>query len=165
MLTKRLFAFALAIVVAIAAGVYKDGNDRERLSFKFTLPVQKETVHKIDIAQQGIVKKILQPNKITIHGSGQLKDYQGDVYVKLVDAPNHFLSQGGKKHVWAELKNTDKAQVSKTGRMPVSIELDIPKELLTQYQVAAMDLYFSDGTQDLGKIRLVVINSDYADKQ
>ena len=161
---KSILAFIVAVFIALAAGIYKNVNENERFFFSFDIPPAKEAVHIIDIGNQNIVKSILQPGTISIYALGKPKSKDDDIYIEFFGTTNH-VAQGGKKAIWPELKKTDKAKPNKKGLIPINIDAQLPKESLQRYNVATMYISFSNNTQELGKIKFIVINSKYTVKE
>jgi hypothetical protein len=161
----NLAAFVFAVLTTVLAGFYKEVNDQERLAFAIELPAagagqiaRPKKVYSLDLARQGLAKNILQPDKISLYGRLKIKGTCDSVQVDF-QGLDGYVSQGGKKSRWPELKKNDSLKPRKNGWMPVNIEVKLPEERLNSYYVATARLLVADGVKELGEVEFNVINS------
>lgn len=87
----------------------------------------------MDLGQQGVVKKLLNPNMYTLYLRLQT-DSKEPLRCSGSDM-EMFLSQGTKKGIWTELLPTD-ALRAKGAAIPLNVELCVPREALNKHDVA-----------------------------
>ncbi len=153
--------FLLAIGITIAAGVFRDVNDKERGRFTFQIQEESKQDVIIDLAKQGKLKYYLQPGTITLYGRGKGTLQDTKIYTKFYGVKG-FLSQGSKKSIWTELKENMPLENGKNRIVPINIEVEIPYTRTRQYKVGTAVLEFWNDNQLVNSIHFQFINSNYS---
>ena len=164
----RIALFCAMLVVMLSAAKLRMGSDS--MSQNIALASGKSVACTVDLAQEGVLKRLLSPNiyalslriqpedkaKLRVEGSGM----------------EMFLSQGSKKGIWPELKPMDELQY-KAGKgknmqgqgknissnIPLNVELRVPREALNKHDVAQGTLKFYAGQKEYAQVIINVINS------
>ena len=164
----RIALFCAMLVVMLSAAKLRMGSDS--MSQNIALASGKSVACTVDLAQEGVLKRLLSPNiyalslriqpedkaKLRVEGSGM----------------DMFLSQGSKKGIWTELTPADELQY-KAGKgknmqgqgkninsnIPLNVELRVPLEALNRHDVAQGTLRFYAGQKEYAQVIIKVINS------
>ena len=142
---------AMLAVMFIMTGIRSE-NARDRLNAKINLNKGKTATCTVDLGQQGVVKRLLNPNMYTIYLRKEpLRCSGSDMEM--------FLSQGTKKGVWTKLLPSDALKFK--GRwIPLNVELRVPREALKNHDVAQGVLNFYSGQEEYARVIIKVINSE-----
>ena len=143
-------------VMFVMTGIRSE-NARDRLNAKINLNKGKTATCTVDLGQQGVVKKLLNPNMYTLYLRLQT-DSKEPLLCSGSDM-EMFLSQGTKKGIWTELLPSD-ALKSRSGRIPLNVELRVPREALKNHDVARGVLKFYSGQEEYARVIIKVINSE-----
>ena len=147
---------AMLAVMFVMTGIRSE-NARDRLNAKINLTKGKTATCTVDLGQQGVVKKLLNPNMYTLYLRLQT-DSKEPLLCSGSDM-EMFLSQGTKKGIWTELLPSD-ALKSRSGRIPLNVELRVPREALKNHDVARGVLKFYSGQEEYARVIIKVINSE-----
>ena len=150
-----LFIAMLAVMFVMT--VIRSENARDRLNAKIYLTKGKTATCTVDLGQQGVVKKLLNPNMYTLYLRLQT-DSKEPLLCSGSDM-EMFLSQGTKKGVWTKLLPSDALKIK--GRwIPLNVELRVPREAVTNHDVAQGVLKFYSGQEEYARVIIKVINSE-----
>ena len=147
---------AMLAVMFVMTGIRSE-NARDRLNAKINLTKGKTATCTVDLGQQGVVKKLFNPNMYTLY-----LRLQTDSKEPLLCSGSDmvmFLSQGTKKGIWTELLPSD-ALKSRNGWIPLNVELRVPREALKKQDVAQGVLKFYSGQEEYARVIIKVINSE-----
>ena len=147
---------AMLAVMFVMTGIRSE-NARDRLNAKINLTKGKTATCTVDLGQQGVVKKLFNPNMYTLYLRLQT-DSKEPLLCSGSDM-EMFLSQGTKKGIWTELLPSD-ALKSRSGRIPLNVELRVPREALKNHDVAQGVLKFYSGQEEYARVIIKVINSE-----
>ena len=147
---------AMLAVMFVMTGIRSE-NARDRLNAKINLTKGKTAICTVDLGQQGVVKKLFNPNMYTLYLRLQT-DSKEPLLCRGSDM-EMFLSQGTKKGIWTELLPSD-ALKSRSGRIPLNVELRVPREALKNHDVAQGVLKFYSGQEEYARVIIKVINSE-----
>ena len=147
---------AMLAVMFVMTGIRSE-NARDRLNAKINLTKGKTATCTVDLGQQGVVKKLLNPNMYTLYLRLQT-DSKEPLLCRGSDM-EMFLSQGTKKGIWTELLPSD-ALKSRNGWIPLNVELRVPREALKKQDVAQGVLKFYSGQEEYARVIIKVINSE-----
>lgn len=147
---------AMLAVMFVMTGIRSE-NARDRLNAKINLTKGKTATCTVDLGQQGVVKKLFIPNMYTLYLRLQT-DSKEPLLCSGSDM-EMFLSQGTKKGIWTELLPSD-ALKSRSGRIPLNVELRVPREALKNHDVAQGVLKFYSGQEEYARVIIKVINSE-----
>ena len=153
----RIVLFLAMIAVMFGMTAIRSENARDRLNAKINLTKGKTATCTVDLGQQGVVKKLLNPNMYTLYLRLQT-DSKEPLLCSGSDM-EMFLSQGTKKGIWTELLPSD-ALKSRSGRIPLNVELRVPREALKNHDVAQGVLKFYSGQEEYARVIIKVINSE-----
>lgn len=153
----RIVLFLAMIAVMFVMTGIRSENARDRLNAKIYLTKGKTATCTVDLGQQGVVKKLLNPNMYTLYLRLQT-DSKEPLLCSGSDM-EMFLSQGTKKGIWTELMPTD-ALRAKGGWIPLNVELRVPREALKKQDVAQGVLKFYAGQEEYAQVIIKVINSE-----
>ena len=154
---RRLALFIAMLAVMFAMTAIRSENARDRLNAKINLTKGKTATCTVDLGQQGVVKKLLNPNMYTLYLRLQT-DSKEPLLCSGSDM-EMFLSQGTKKGIWTELLPSD-ALKSRNGWIPLNVELRVPREALKKQDVAQGVLKFYSGQEEYARVIIKVINSE-----
>ena len=154
---RRLALFIAMLAVMFAMTAIRSENARDRVNAKINLTKGKTATCTVDLGQQGVVKKLLNPNMYTLYLHLQT-DSKEPMLCSGSDM-EMFLSQGTKKGIWTELLPSD-ALKSRSGRIPLNVELRVPREALKNHDVAQGVLKFYSGQEEYARVIIKVINSE-----
>ena len=152
----RIVLFLAMIAVMFGMTAIRSENARDRLNAKINLTKGKTATCTVDLGQQGVVKRLLNPNMYTLYLRLQT-DSKEPLRCSGSDM-EMFLSQGTKKGIWTELLPTD-ALRAKGAAIPLNVELRVPREALNKHDVAQGTLKFYAGQREYAQVILKVINS------
>ena len=152
----RIVLFLAMIAVMFGMTAIRSENARDRLNAKSNLTKGKTATCTVDLGQQGVVKKLLNPNMYTLYLRLQT-DSKEPLRCSGSDM-EMFLSQGTKKGIWTELLPTD-ALRAKGAAIPLNVELRVPREALNKHDVAQGTLKFYAGQKEYAQVIIKVINS------
>ena len=147
---------AMLAVMFVMTGIRSE-NARDRLNAKINLNKGKTATCTVDLGQQGVVKKLFNPNMYTLYLRLQT-DSKEPLLCSGSDM-EMFLSQGTKKGIWTELLPSD-ALKSRNGWIPLNVELRVPREALKKQDVAQGVLKFYAGQEEYARVIIKVINSE-----
>ena len=147
---------AMLAVMFVMTGIRSE-NARDRLNAKINLTKGKTATCTVDLGQQGVVKKLFNPNMYTLYLRLQT-DSKEPLLCSGSDM-EMFLSQGTKKGIWTELLPSD-ALKSRSGWIPLNVELRVPREALKKQDVAQGVLKFYAGQEEYARVIIKVINSE-----
>ena len=154
---RRMALFIAMLAVMFVMTAIRSENARDRLNAKINLTKGKTATCTVDLGQQGVVKKLLNPNMYTLYLRLQT-DSKEPLLCSGSDM-EMFLSQGTKKGIWTELLPSD-ALKSRSGRIPLNVELRVPREALKNHDVAQGVLKFYSGQEEYARVIIKVINSE-----
>ena len=154
---RRLALFIAMLAVMFVMTGIRSENARDRLNAKINLTKGKTATCTADLGQQGVVKKLLNPNMYTLYLRLQT-DSKEPLLCSGSDM-EMFLSQGTKKGIWTELLPSD-ALKSRSGWIPLNVELCVPREALKNHDVAQGVLKFYSGQEEYARVIIKVINSE-----
>ena len=146
---------AMLAVMFVMTGIRSE-NARDRLNAKINLTKGKTATCTVDLGQQGVVKKLLNPNMYTLYLRLQT-DSKEPLLCRGSDM-EMFLSQGTKKGIWNELK-ADEPLKARGKWLPLNVELRVPREALNKHDVAQGTLSFYAGQKEYAQVIIKVINS------
>ena len=146
---------AMLAVMFVMTGIRSE-NARDRLNAKINLTKGKTATCTVDLGQQGVVKKLLNPNMYTLYLRLQT-DSKEPLLCRGSDM-KMFLSQGTKKGIWNELK-ADEPLKARGKWLPLNVELRVPREALNKHDVAQGTLKFYAGQREYAQVIIKVINS------
>ena len=146
---------AMLAVMFVMTGIRSE-NARDRLNAKINLTKGKTATCTVDLGQQGVVKKLLNPNMYTLYLRLQT-DSKEPLLCRGSDM-EMFLSQGTKKGIWNELK-ADEPLKARGKWLPLNVELRVPREALNKHDVAQGTLKFYAGQKEYAQVIIKVINS------
>ena len=152
----RIVLFLAMIAVMFGMTAIRSENARDRLNAKINLTKGKTATCTVDLGQQGVVKKLLNPNMYTLY-----LRLQTDSKEPLLCGGSDmemFLSQGTKKGIWNELK-ADEPLKARGKWLPLNVELRVPREALNKHDVAQGTLKFYAGQREYAQVIIKVINS------
>ena len=153
---RRMALFiAMLAVMFVMTGIRLE-NARDRLNAKINLTKGKIATCTVDLGQQGVVKKLLNPNMYTLYLRLQT-DSKESLLCRGSDM-EMFLSQGTKKGIWNELK-ADEPLKARGKWLPLNVELRVPREALNKHDVAQGTLKFYAGQREYAQVIIKVINS------
>ena len=153
----RIVLFLAMIAVMFGMTAIRSENARDRLNAKIYLTKGKTATCTVDLGQQGVVKKLLNPNMYTLYLRLQT-DSKEPLLCSGSDM-EMFLSQGTKKGVWTKLLPSDALKFK--GRwIPLNVELRVPREALKNHDVAQGVLKFYSGQEEYARVIIKVINSE-----
>ena len=155
-LERMALFIAMLAVMFVMTGIRSE-NARDRLNAKINLTKGKTATCTVDLGQQGVVKKLLNPNMYTLYLRLQT-DSKEPLLCSGSDM-EMFLSQGTKKGIWTELLPSD-ALKSRNGWIPLNVELRVPREALKKQDVAQGVLKFYSGQEEYARVIIKVINSE-----
>lgn len=153
----RIVLFLAMIAVMFGMTAIRSENARDRLNAKINLTEGKTATCTVDLGQQGVVKKLLNPNMYTLYLRLQT-DSKEPLRCSGSDM-EMFLSQGTKKGIWTELLPTD-ALRAKGAAITLNVELRVPREALNKHDVAQGTLKFYAGQKEYAQVIIKVINSE-----
>ena len=154
---RRMALFIAMLAVMFVMTGIRSENARDRLNAKINLTKGKTATCTVDLGQQGVVKKLLNPNMYTLYLRLQT-DSKEPLLCSGSDM-EMFLSQGTKKGIWTELLPSD-ALKSRNGWIPLNVELRVPREALKKQDVAQGVLKFYAGQEEYARVIIKVINSE-----
>ena len=154
---RRMALFIAMLAVMFVMTGIRSENARDRLNAKINLTKGKTATCTVDLGQQGVVKKLFNPNMYTLYLRLQT-DSKEPLLCSGSDM-EMFLSQGTKKGIWTELLPSD-ALKSRSGRIPLNVELRVPREALKNHDVAQGVLKFYSGQEEYARVIIKVINSE-----
>ena len=154
---RRIALFIAMLAVMFVMTGIRSENARDRLNAKINLTKGKTATCTVDLGQQGVVKKLFNPNMYTLYLRLQT-DSKEPLLCSGSDM-EMFLSQGTKKGIWTELLPSD-ALKSRSGRIPLNVELRVPREALKNHDVAQGVLKFYSGQEEYARVIIKVINSE-----
>ena len=159
---KIMFAILLVVgcLLAIFAGMFKEGNDGERTVYKFELKENAEYEEVIDLAEQGPLKYYLQPNIISVQGRFKNGNMQEPLRAEFTGLPG-YVSQGSKKSYWPEAKPEDDLKVRAKGYSFLSVEVELPRPAVYAYDVGTAMLKVTDKAGKRTTVKFRFINSKY----
>ena len=146
---------AMLAVMFVMTGIRSE-NARDRLNAKINLTKGKTATCTVDLGQQGVVKKLFNPNMYTLYLRLQT-DSKEPLLCRGSDM-EMFLSQGTKKGIWNELK-ADEPLKARGKWLPLNVELRVPREALNKHDVAQGTLKFYAGQREYAQVIIKVINS------
>ena len=146
---------AMLAVMFVMTGIRSE-NARDRLNAKINLTKGKTATCTVDLGQQGVVKKLLNPNMYTLYLRLQT-DSKEPLLCRGSDM-EMFLSQGTKKGIWNELK-ADEPLKARGKWLPLNVELRVPREALNKHDVGQGTLKFYAGQREYAQVIIKVINS------
>lgn len=159
--------FILMFGVALSGGIYRNAIAAESAKFKVSVPGNSAKTIVLDINQQGLPKKLIQPGMVTIssgHGKGDLV-YKGN---KPAFIQFHFYNFPGKVEVRYRGPYDEKTgRILKPFKPGDSISVDfgveLPAEVRNQAVVFTGEIQLIDWKSNkmIGKIPVKVINSKY----
>lgn len=155
----KILAFLFAVLMAMGAGVLRNTGNKECYLFNFDPVTDKNITRTIDIGGQGLIKQTLQPSVITLVGRFKATVEHKELYASF-EGFDSYVSQGRKKSIWPQLKETDKLNLRAKGNTPLNIELQIPRGNAAFYDVGKAKLTLSDGRQFVSTIEFLIVNSD-----
>ena len=153
----RIVLFLAMIAVMFGMTAIRSENARDRLNSKINLAAGKTVTCTVDVGQRGFLKRILNPNMYTLYLRLQT-DSKEPLLCSGSDM-EMFLSQGTKKGIWTELLPSD-ALKSRSGWIPLNVELRVPREALKNHDVAQGVLKFYSGQEEYARVIIKVINSE-----
>ena len=153
---RRMALFIAMLAVMFVMTGIRSENARDRLNAKINLTKGKTATCTVDLGQQGVVKKLFNPNMYTLYLRLQT-DSKEPLLCSGSDM-EMFLSQGTKKGIWTELLPSD-ALKSRSGRIPLNVELRVPREALKNHDVAQGVLKFYSGQKEYAQVIIKMINS------
>ena len=154
---ERMALFIAMLAVMFVMTGIRSENARDRLNAKINLNKGKTATCTVDLGQQGVVKRLLNPNMYTLYLRLQT-DSKEPLLCSGSDM-EMFLSQGTKKGIWTELLPSD-ALKSRNGWIPLNVELRVPREALKKQDVAQGVLKFYAGQEEYARVIIKVINSE-----
>jgi hypothetical protein len=165
LLTLCLFIFMAGITVG--SGYYKKSVSSERGSFIIALPAKKDNQEVLlNIAEQGLPKKLIQPNRISIssgHGGGIINRGNESLWVKV--QTEGFLGK-------VQLESKDPSFNHETGvfsrplkpnqSFNLAVNLTIPKGKLKGHTVTEGNIKLINSKDEslIGNIPVRIINSE-----
>ena len=152
----RISVFIAMLAVMFVMTGIRSENARDRLNAKINLTKGKTATCTVDLGQQGVVKKLLNPNMYTLYLRLQT-DSKEPLLCRGSDM-EMFLSQGTKKGIWNELK-ADEPLKARGKWLPLNVELRVPREALNKHDVAQGTLKFYAGQKEYAQVIIKVINS------
>ncbi len=155
-LERMALFIAMLAVMFVMTGIRSE-NARDRLNAKINLTKGKTATCTVDLGQQGVVKKLFNPNMYTLYLRLQT-DSKEPLLCSGSDM-EMFLSQGTKKGIWTELLPSD-ALKSRSGWIPLKVQLRVPREALKNHDVAQGVLKFYSGQEEYARVIIKVINSE-----
>ena len=160
--------FILSFSLVFCAGYYRKSIGMEAGRFQLELlakqEISKSMVAIYDIQNEGIPKRILQPDKISIstgHGSGVINATEQPIWlavkVKGVKGSAKILSNSP---IWDEKSECCLKPLMPGELLDVNVNLDLPKEALNDYLVSKGKIEFYDykSNRKVGEVPLKVVN-------
>ena len=154
---RRMALFIAMLAVMFVMTGIRSENARDRLNAKINLNKGKTATCTVDLGQQGVVKKLFNPNMYTLYL--RLQTDSNEPLLCSGSDMEMFLSQGTKKGIWTELLPSD-ALKSRNGWIPLNVELRVPREALKKQDVAHGVLKFYAGQEEYARVIIKVINSE-----
>ena len=154
---RRMALFIAMLAVMFVMTGIRSENARDRLNAKINLTKGKTATCTVDLGQQGVVKRLLNPNMYTLYLRLQT-DSKEPLLCSGSDM-EMFLSQGTKKGIWNELK-ADEPLKARGKWLPLNVELRVPREALKKQDVAQGVLKFYAGQEEYARVIIKVINSE-----
>ncbi|MDY4920011.1 MAG: hypothetical protein SO119_02910 [Phascolarctobacterium sp.] len=154
----RIVLFCSMIALMLVMTTVRTQNAGDRLNKHLTVSRGRTVTCTVDLAKEGSVKKLLNPNIYTLY----LRLETEALPLRCEGKSNEmelFLSQGTKKGIWTELQ-TDEKLAKRRGVIPLNVELKVPREALERYAVAQGELVLYSEQGEYGKIILKVLNSE-----
>lgn len=157
---KQILLFVLSVVVMFALYGIKQENTYDRYFIRVNLDKQPQQELVIDMGKQGLLKRWLQPNKMTIYLTckTQAKDISCSV-----DNIDCLMSQSSKKGPWKELPKGAILEES-FGALPLNMEITLPKDHLDKKLISQGSLKFYSKDKLYHEVSFKFINSRGQDK-
>lgn len=162
--------FVLTIGVVLGAGAYKNTVSAEKGQFQAEIPAKDNSPIVLDLAQQGLPKRLIQPGKVQIstgHGPTgiqntsneellvqvALKGFPGEVELKMPDVEYDEKTFAFKRALQPE-------QLFK-----MDLSVDVPKEYRNKLIGFSGEIQFLDQKNHtlLSSIPVYIVNSEYGD--
>lgn len=161
--------FILSLTLVFCAGYYRESIDMKSGRFNLYLSsedgISKSKVAIYDIQNEGISKRFVQPDKISIttgHGSGIINSSDKPIWLSIKVTG----IKGNAKILSASANFDEKSECYFKPLMPgemldVNVTLDLPNEALNNYLVSKGKIEFFDykSKKKLGEVPLKIINS------
>ena len=128
---KQIISFILSVAVMFVLYGIKQENAHDRYFLKVNLDKQPQQELVIDMGKQGLLKRLLQPNKMTIYLTCKTKAKDVSCSIENIDC---LLSQSSKKGPWKELPKGAVLEEA-FGTLPLNMEITLPKEYLDKYLI------------------------------
>lgn len=139
---KQIILFALSIAVMFVLHSIKQENAYDRYFIKVNLDKQPQQELVIDMGKQGLLKRLLQPNKMTIYLTCKTKAEAVSCSVENIDC---LLSQSSKKGPWNVLSDGTILEEA-FDALPLNMEITLPKENMDKHVISKGSLrFYSDG--------------------
>lgn len=157
---KRIALFCLMIGFMFSLLLLRATNDYDRDFVRFKLPRNAQIHYTIDLAKEGDLKYLVQPNIYTVYFRLQPQDKNIKLTCKS-EGVQMILSQGSKKGIWTKLAPEQQLYKDR-GTFPVSAELYVPRASVKQHDVGKGRIVFYEGEQQYAMILVEIINSRYS---
>ena len=165
---KRLlfaFLFFLTLSAALGAGSYQKAKAGERGHFKLSLPAPHEQTVVLDVADQGLPKQLIQPNRMQISGSFVNDSTQAiPLQVKLTGFPKDTKIDTEEPTFDAATGKLTKPLAPK-GKFSCKLKLSLPAEARKQYRMleGTVEVYNPETSTRMTSIPVYIINSEIPD--
>ena len=162
---QRILGFWLGLILVAVLGFWRGQFHGDTVFQGCQLRPQQVTSVTLDLAEQGWIKKYLQPHVLSLHFTCLLPESL-PLTCRVQGFEQYYLTQGSKKKgEWPELKPDQELKRQRKGRAAqVNMELALPREQTKQYAVDQGEIIFYHQGQYYATIHMEIINSQYDEK-
>ena len=156
----KFMIFIMMVIFMCLLNILKTENDNDVVREKVNLRNDKHVECVVDIAKMGILKYYLEPYVFTVYLRCK-NDINAENISYKTENINAFLSQGSKKGLWKQIREDEHLTENKNKIIPLSLEINIPKDMIYQYSVWNGKVKIISNENVLTIINIKVINSKY----
>ena len=156
----KFMIFIMMVIFMCLLNILKTENDNDVVREKVNLRKDKHVECVVDIAKMGILKYYLEPYVFTVYLRCKNDINAENISYKTKNI-NSFVSQGSKKGLWKQIREDEYLTENKNKIIPLSLEINIPKDMIYQYSVWNGKVKIISNENVLTIINIKVINSKY----
>lgn len=154
--TRRAAFFLLGLFTAAAFALGQSQNGRDRAFLPLDLPRGAHIVRTVDLGRLSPVKRVLNPGcTVSLRLQTDARALRCSAAGGEAPQIERFLSQSGKKGAWANAEDVLLRADRRTGRVPLTVELRVPRD----FSAGDVVLRFTDGGEPYAALTLRVENS------